>query len=166
MFNARLIFFVAALGMLLAACASFGPLERGQFEARLRKDIHVSDDTLIFYSPAVILPGVIGYEMPGVLMASKVKAAGVLILGSENIYFVLWNEEKYEDYWRLSYKDVEKLDLRSLGFGRRIVIRYENESKVESIDVTGDSGQFIDREKTESVCKVFEQRSGKACIRT
>jgi len=166
MLKLKLIFFVATLCVLLAACASFGPLEKGQFEPKLRQDVHVSDNRLIFYSPAVSLPGITGYEMPGVFMTNKVKMSGVLILGSENIYFVLWRKEKYEDYWRLSYKDVEKLDLRSLGFGRRIVIQYGNESKIVSFEVSDDSGEFIDRERSENVCKLIEQHSGKTCVRT
>jgi hypothetical protein len=160
------ILVIATMGALLASCASFGPLEKGQFESKFRQDVKVSDNSVVFYSPAVSLPGVVGYEMPGMLMAKKVSTPGVLILGSESIYFVIWRNEKYQDQWRLSYKDVEKLELRSLGFGRRIVISYENQSKVVSFDITGDTGQGIDRERTENVCKIVAQYSGKTCLRT
>lgn len=159
----RLATMAAALfsGVFLVACASLGPIEKERFEPKLRQDLAIKDNNLVFYSPAVFFPGIAGWEMPGIFMANKVRQPGVLALGSENVYFVVWTKDKYEDRWHLPYKSIETLELRS---GIRIVIRYENKSKVVSFDAVADNGEFIDRQRAASACQVIAQNSERTCL--
>ena len=60
-----------------------------------------------------------------------------------------------------------------LGLGRRVVVKLDKVVTMNSgsrlaamsFDVASDSGQTIDRERSEAACDIVAQRSRKTCVR-
>ena len=157
--------------MLLAGCASFGPLGTTAFEPTLRRDVPSVEGKLTYQSPASLLYAIDGYEFwgnaavhwPIFAQDRSIIGEGIVVLSEQKLYFVKWFRERYQLLWTLDYKKITSVEIRSLGLGRRIVITFDEEPQVTSLDVATDSGQRIDAERTVAVCQLIAERSGKDC---
>lgn len=148
---------------LLSACASFGPMEKEKFEIKLRQDVNFKDDNILLYTPASLTQGMSGYGLLDVTRSNKIQKSGVLVVSDKNIYFVLWKSDAYQYHWQIPYDKVEAVELKSFGLHRMTLVKFDSGSKVVSISAVDNTGQFIDRKKTEDACKIIAERSNNKC---
>lgn len=169
-------FFLGFWVLLLAGCASFGPLGTVNFEPKLRQDIPSVEGQLIYQGPAGFLNAVDGYKfsdlgqvrpqyepLKNVTDQLYEVIGGIIVLTDHKVFFVKWRGEKYEHYWDLDYRNITAIEIRSLGLGKRLVIKFDEVPYVVSFDVHTDSGQHIDQQRTMTVCQLIAQRSNRYC---
>lgn len=158
--------------LLLAGCASFGPLGTESFEPKLRQDIPSIDWQLIYQSPASFLNAVDGFKFSDLTNVrpqyepledatnqTYQVEEGIIVLTEHKVFFVKWRGEKYEKYWDLDYKKITTLKISSLGLRQRLVIKFDDVPNVVSFDIATDSGQFIDKQRTITVCQLIARYS-------
>jgi hypothetical protein len=163
--------FPAILSVLLAACASFGPLGTPGFESKLRQDIPSIEGKLKYQSPASLLYGIDGYDFwdnvtvnwPMFAQDRLIIMEGIIVLSEQKLYFVKWLRERYELLWNLDYQKITAVETRSVLLGHRIVIKMDAEPRVASFDIATDSGMHVDAEKTVTVCQLIAQHAGRDC---
>lgn len=171
--NSRVGISVIAL-LLVAGCSSFGPLGTPDFEPTLRRDVPSVSGKLLYQAPGSLLYAVDGYDLLDTVLARAPASSlpdspreyglGVVVLTDQKLYFVKWSQTKYEQLWDLDYRQIDSLEVRSLGKGRRLVIKFSGQpAKVASFDMASDNGQTIDPQRTVVVCKLIAERSSKDC---
>jgi hypothetical protein len=170
MLNRRAVL-TATICILLTGCASFGPLGTPAFEPTLRRDIPNIVGKLTYQSPASLLYGIDGYDLwanatvnwPIFAQGRVIVLEGIVVLSEQKLYFVKWFGERYQLLWKLDYKKITSVEIRSVLLGHRIVIKFDEEPYVTSLDIATDSGQRIDAEKTVTVCRLIARGSGRDC---
>lgn len=155
----------SVLLILLAGCASFGPVDTAAFEPKIRHDIPCIKGKILEKSPAVFLPGVNGYNIINNLFEAGPFAkskTGLIILTEHNLYFAQWNGGEYHHYWDVDYDLITSIEIRSMGRSQRLVLNFSKHPNVASFDITS-NGTFIDTQKTTAIGRLIARQSGKAC---
>jgi len=162
---------VGILGFPIVGCASLGPLGTADFEPTLRRDVPSIQGKLIYQAPASLLYAMDGYDLsdaarvasPFLAQGRYTVGHGVVVLTEEKLHFVKWSQARYQHEWNLDYQRIRSIEVRSFGKGRRLVMKLDGEPEVVSFDITTNSGEIIDKERTVAVCQLIAQRLGTEC---
>ena len=162
----KLKFFVGGVLLsLLTGCASLGPIDTSAFAPKIQQDIPTIEGKILEKSPASFLPGINGYNLVDNLFEAGPFATakqGAIVVTDRRLYFVEWRAEKYQLLWDLDYRLITSIEIKSMGRGQRLVVRFQKSPDVASFDITSD-GTFIDAKKTTTIGQLIARQSGKFC---
>ncbi|HZQ73618.1 MAG TPA: hypothetical protein VFB08_11930 [Burkholderiales bacterium] len=160
-----------ALLALLAGCVTFGPYGTADFEPTLRRDAPMVEGKIVHQVPGRLLYGIDGFNfVDNMAVKSPIfhggrteSGIGLFVLTEDKVHFVVWRDEKYQHGWDLAYKQIQSLEVRALGLGRRLVVKLDADPGVTSFDIMSDDAQWVDAARTASICRLLAERSGKEC---
>ena len=150
---------------LLSSCVSYGPIKEADFKSILAKDINVDINDLLYTTKGRFTWHVVGVLQIG--QASDIERRGIIILSKNNVHFAEWKENSYQEIWKVPYKAINAVDLKSFGLNRLIIVSHETDNKpmTGSMTALDDSMFEIDAQGNEKVCNTIAKLAKTTCTK-
>lgn len=143
------------LALSMSGCVSVGPITRSDAAQVISRDAGLSKgESVQVFSRAYWYPGVYGFKGLWSGMGQGPASTGVLVCTNTRLLLLVWDDEReiYVATWRLDRKHLAETQVKTMGNAARLVLTSKFPS-VDSFEVTGPGGAFIDHEKTAEFAK-------------
>ncbi len=144
--------------ILLFGCVSFGPVSSPQFTNLVQKAIQVESGDMQMLGPSQWYPNTRGFTDTRNFVHPDHQNVtnGVLAVTFSAIYIVQWDktDNNYHVLKRFMLAQIKEVTLDTYGLSRSVVVQW-NDYSTDSFSFISDSGQTIDRRKTESLYKLL-----------
>ena len=158
-------FLILPILLIATSCVSYGPIKEQGFKSILSKDINVNTDDLVFTTKGRLTWNIDGFSMQQIGKAKDIERRGIIVISKDNVHFAEWKDNSYKEIWKVSYKTISAVELKSFGLNRLVVTRYELDGKPMTGSVTAldDSLFEIDAETNEKICNLIANNSKTTC---
>ena len=165
----RRVFSVAMLA-LLTGCATPLITNTPEFEAKIRHDVPLKDEKIIFRHEASLILGSDGFDVFDLLaerfsvgdgryfedkLRPYVPFVGVVVLTDKAYRFLRFDKNKqvYRNTFSMPYTQMRNVELRTLGLGRRLVITVDKGTFTTEVI----NGDHVNQEQSQQAYETIRQ---------